>query len=68
MKNTHNFKIMVLEIFRNSKYNFKMFKFQKSFAKCKWDIKCMTYEQSCGLWYKKLILKIVIIFLCDLKL
>jgi hypothetical protein len=35
MKNIHNLKIMVLENFRNSKYNFQIFKFQKSFAKCK---------------------------------
>jgi hypothetical protein len=31
-------------------------------------IMCMTYEQSCGLWYKKLKFKIVIIFQDDLKL
>jgi hypothetical protein len=28
---------------------------------------CITYEQSCGLWYKKLTLKIVNIFYYDLK-
>jgi hypothetical protein len=28
MKDSHNLKIVVLEIFGNSKYNFKMFKFQ----------------------------------------
>jgi hypothetical protein len=49
MKNTHNLKIVVLEIFRNLKYNFRMFKFQKSFASCKWVIMYMTYEQSYGL-------------------
>jgi hypothetical protein len=49
MKKNHNLNFMVLEMFRNSKYNFKMFKFQDSFAKCKWAIICMTYEQSCGL-------------------
>jgi len=52
MKNTYNFKIVVLEIFRNSKYNFKMFKFQESFVRCKWVIMYMTFEQSCGLQYK----------------
>ncbi len=45
----HNLKIMVLEIFRNSKYNFRISKFQKSFAKCKWVIMYITYEQSFGL-------------------
>jgi hypothetical protein len=35
MKNIHNFKIVVLEILKNSKYNFRMFKFQDSFARCK---------------------------------
>jgi len=49
MKNTHNLKIVVLEIFRISKYNFKMFKFQDSFVTCKWVIMCMAYEQSYGL-------------------
>jgi hypothetical protein len=49
MKNTHNFKIVILEILKISKYNFKMFKFQKSFVGCKWVVMCMTYEQSCGL-------------------
>jgi hypothetical protein len=49
MKNTHNFKIVVIEIFINSKYYFKTFKFQESFARCKWFIMCMTYEQSFGL-------------------
>jgi len=49
MKNAHNFKIVVLEIFKNSKYNFRMFKFQKSFVRCKWVIMCMTFEQSRGL-------------------
>ncbi len=53
MKNNHNLKIVVLEIFRISKYNFKMFKFQEPFARCKWVIMYMTYEQSCGLQYKK---------------
>jgi len=48
MKNIFNLKIVVLQIFRNSKYNFdKMFKFQESFAKCKWEIMCMKNEQSC---------------------
>ncbi len=45
MKNTHNLKIMVLEIFRNSKYNFKMFKFEKSFARCKWVIMCDIFNK-----------------------
>jgi len=45
MKNIHNLKIVVVEIFRNSKYNFRMFKFQKSFARCKWVIMCMKYEK-----------------------
>jgi hypothetical protein len=49
MKITHNYKILVLEIFRNLKCNFKMFKFQKLFASCKWVIMYMTYEQSYGL-------------------
>ncbi len=43
---------MILEIFKNSKYDFRMFKFQELFARCKWAIICMTFEQSCGLWYK----------------
>jgi hypothetical protein len=38
MKSIHNLKIVVLEIFRNSKYDLKMFKFQESFARCKWVI------------------------------
>jgi len=46
LKNIHNLKIVVYEIFRNSKHNFKMFKFQESFARCKWVIMCMTYEQN----------------------
>jgi hypothetical protein len=29
---------------------------------------CMTYEQSCDLWYKKLEIKVVIIFYYDFKL
>ncbi len=49
MKSICNLKIVVLEILRNPKYNFKMLKFQESFARCKWVIICMTYEQSCGL-------------------
>jgi hypothetical protein len=49
MKNTNNLKFVVVEIFRILKYNFKMFKFQESFAACKWVIMCMAYEQSCGL-------------------
>jgi len=49
MKNIHNIKIVVLEVFRNSKYNFQIFKFQKSFAKCKWVIMCITYEKIFGL-------------------
>jgi hypothetical protein len=44
MKNTNNYKFMVLEIFRNSKYNFKIFKFQESIVKCKWVIMWMTYR------------------------
>jgi hypothetical protein len=50
MKNIHNLKNWIK---KNSKYNFKMFKFQESFARCKWVIMCMTYEQSCDLWLKK---------------
>jgi hypothetical protein len=38
MKIIHNLKIMILEILKNSKYNFRMFKFQESFAICKWVI------------------------------
>ncbi len=49
MKSTHNSKKLKFEIFKNSKYNFRMFKFQKSFVKCKWFIMCVTYEQNCGL-------------------
>ncbi len=49
MKNTQIKKIVVLEIFKNSKYDFKMFKFQESLARCKWVIMCMTYEQICDL-------------------
>ncbi len=48
MKNTHNFLKIVFKFFRNSKYNFRMFKFKKSFIRCKWVIMCTTYEQSCG--------------------
>jgi hypothetical protein len=49
MKKNHNLKInVVLEMFKNKKYNFRMFKLQKSFARCKWCIMCMTYEQNCG--------------------
>jgi hypothetical protein len=48
LKNIHNLKIVVLKNFRISKYNFKMFRFQESFAKYKWVIMCMTHEQSCG--------------------
>jgi predicted CoA-binding protein len=50
MKNIYNLKIVVVEIFRNSKYNFDiMFKLQESFAKCKWVRMCMKNEQSCDL-------------------
>jgi hypothetical protein len=42
LKNIHNLKIVVLEIFRNSKYNFKMFKFQKSFAQYKLELKVVN--------------------------
>ncbi len=49
MKSTRDSKFVVLEIFLISKYNFKMFKFQKSFSRYKWVIMCMTYEQSCDL-------------------
>jgi hypothetical protein len=48
-KITHNLKIVVLEILRNSKYNFQMFKFQNSFVRYKWVVMCMTYEKNCGL-------------------
>jgi len=62
MKNIHNLTIMILEIFWNSKYDFKMFKLQEPFVKCKWVIMCVAFEQNCDLWYKKLNLKVVIIF------
>jgi len=42
-KSVHNLNIVIFEIFGNSKYNFRMFKFQKSLARCKWVIMCMTY-------------------------
>jgi hypothetical protein len=58
----YNLKIMVLKFFRNSKYNFQNFKFQESFAICKWVIMRMTYEKNCGLLYKKLKLKVIHIF------
>jgi hypothetical protein len=45
-KNIHNLKIVVFENFKNSKNHFKILKFQKSFARYKWVIMCMTYEQS----------------------
>ncbi len=47
MKSIHNSNKLIFEIFKNSKYNFRMFKFQESFAKCKWEIMCMKNEQSC---------------------
>jgi hypothetical protein len=46
MKKNHNLKMMVLEMFIISKYNFKMSKLQDSFAKCKWVIMCM--ENTCN--------------------
>jgi len=49
MNNNRDFKIVVIQNFKNSKYNSKMFKFQKSVTKCKWVIMCMTYEQNFGL-------------------
>ncbi len=49
MKNIHNLKKIDLKIFGNSKYYFRMFKFKELFARCKWVIMCMTYEQNCGL-------------------
>jgi len=49
MKDIHNFQNVVLEIFQNSKYNFRMFKFQNSFARFKWVIMCMKYEKNYGL-------------------
>jgi hypothetical protein len=67
MKNIHNSKKLIFQNFKFPKYNFKMFKFQESFAKCKWVIMCMTYEQNCGLRYKKFKLQVIIIFLYDLK-
>ncbi len=48
-KITHNLKIVALEFFKNSKYNFQMFKFQESFVRYKWVVMCMTYEKNCGL-------------------
>jgi hypothetical protein len=44
MKNTHNYKFVVLESFRISNYDFKNFKFQESIARCKWVIMHMTYR------------------------
>jgi hypothetical protein len=49
MKSTHNLTFVVPKVFTNSKYNFKNFKIQESFAKYKWVIMCMTYEQKRGL-------------------
>jgi len=49
MKNTYNFKIVVFKNFKNSTYNFRNFRFQYSFSKCKWGIMCMTYEKYFGL-------------------
>jgi hypothetical protein len=49
IKKIHIKKIVVFGKFKNSKYNFKTFKFQESFVKCKLVIMCMTYEQSCDL-------------------
>jgi hypothetical protein len=49
MQNTHDLKIVIFEIFRNSKYHFRIFKFQDSFATCEWVIMCMTYEMFFGL-------------------
>jgi hypothetical protein len=43
---------MVLEFFENSKYNFRIFKFIKSFARCRWVIMCMKYEKNCDLIQK----------------
>jgi hypothetical protein len=45
MKSTHNLTFVVHEVFTNLKY----IKIQESFAKYKWAIMCMTYEQKCGL-------------------
>ncbi len=47
-KNIHNLKIAMLENFKNSKYHFRNFKFQESFATCKWVLICMTYKRSFG--------------------
>jgi hypothetical protein len=63
MKSTHKLKIVVAEFFRNLEYNFRIFKFQESFAKYKWVIMCMKYEKHCGLWYKKLKLKEGVIYI-----
>ncbi len=63
MKSTHNSKIVVAEVFRNSKYNFRNFKFQESIAKYKWVIMCMKYEKKIGLWFKKLKLKVGVIYI-----
>jgi hypothetical protein len=44
MKNTYNLKIVVFEILKISKYDFKNFKLPKSFARCKWVIMCMIQK------------------------
>jgi hypothetical protein len=40
-KNTHNVKVMEVEIFRNSKY---VSNIQEWFTTCKWGVMCMTYK------------------------
>jgi len=52
MENINNLKIMELEFFFNSKYNFKIFKFIISFARCKSVIIYMKYEKHCDLIQK----------------
>jgi hypothetical protein len=63
-KCTHNLKVIEFEFFQKPNVYFKSSKFQESFiahvnvVQCTWHIK-----QSCNLWYKKLEIKIVNIFL-----
>jgi len=37
MKIIHNLKIVILEFLKNLEYDFRIFKFQESFASCKWS-------------------------------
>jgi hypothetical protein len=60
-ENIHNLNIVVLEILKNSKYNFRMFNFEESFANVTGD---NMYDIWTKLWFmiQKLKLKVVIIF------